>query len=62
MRLDANAILDHPWISGGGTADKNLPEVTAKLKEFNARRKLKRTGNLVLGALKFKNSIAKMKK
>lgn len=57
MRLDADAILAHPWISGGGTADKNLPEVTAKLKEFNARRKLKRAGNMVLAANRFKNSI-----
>jgi len=57
MRLDADALLLHPWISSGGTADKNLPEAQAKMKEFNARRRLKRAGNMVIAANRFKNSV-----
>jgi len=57
MRLDADALLLHPWISSGGCPDKNLPETQAKMKEFNARRKLKRAGYMVIAANRFKKSI-----
>lgn len=40
-RLNAEGILKHPWIVGDVTPRKNLPTVTAKIKEFNARRRLK---------------------
>jgi len=40
-RLNADGILKHPWIVGDVTPRKNLPSVTAKIKEFNARRRLK---------------------
>jgi calcium/calmodulin-dependent protein kinase I len=41
-RLTADGILKHPWVVGDVTPRKNLPIVTAKIKEFNARRRLKR--------------------
>jgi calcium/calmodulin-dependent protein kinase I len=44
-RLTADGILKHPWVVGDVTPRKNLPIVTAKLKEFNAKRKLKRAFN-----------------
>ena len=40
-RLNADGILKHPWIVGDVTPRKNLPTVSAKIKEFNARRRLK---------------------
>lgn len=40
-RLTADAVLKHPWIIGDVTPRKGLPTVTAKIKEFNARRKWK---------------------
>ena len=53
--MDADAILAHPWVVGEGTPDKEMPQVTEKLKEFNARRKLKKAGNMVIAANRFKN-------
>jgi calcium/calmodulin-dependent protein kinase I len=56
-RLNAEGILKHPWIVGDVTPRKNLPTVTAKIKEFNARRRLKRAQLLVLINIKWRNMI-----
>ena len=40
-RLNADGILKHPWIVGDVTPRKNLPSVTKKIKEMNARRKFR---------------------
>jgi serine/threonine protein kinase len=56
-RLNADQILKHPWIVGDVTPRKNLPSVTAKIKEFNARRRLKRAQLLVLINVKWKNIV-----
>lgn len=40
-RLDADKILLHPWIVGEKTPRKNLPNVTNKIREFNAKRKFR---------------------
>lgn len=55
-RLTPDAILQHPWIVGNGALNIDFPEVFAdKLKEFNARRRLKKAGNMVMAANRFKN-------
>jgi len=56
-RLDADGILKHPWIVGDVTPRKNLPTVSAKIKEFNARRRLKRAQLLVLINVKWRGLI-----
>jgi calcium/calmodulin-dependent protein kinase I len=56
-RLNADQILKHPWIVGDVTPRKNLPSVTAKIKEFNARRRLKRAQLLVLINIKWRNVV-----
>lgn len=40
-RLDADKILLHAWIVGEKTPRKNLPNVTNKIREFNAKRKFR---------------------
>ena len=57
MRLDADAILAHPWIVGQTTPSHDLPEVTEKLREFNSKRRLKKAGNTVKALNRFKNII-----
>jgi len=56
-RLNADGILKHPWIVGDVTPRKNLPTVSAKIKEFNARRRLKRAQLLVLINIKWRNLV-----
>jgi len=56
-RIDADGILKHPWIVGDVTPRKNLPTVSAKIKEFNARRRLKRAQLLVLINVKWRGLI-----
>lgn len=52
--------MSHPWMVGHGTPSVELPEVfQQKLKEFNARRKLKRAGMMVMAANRFKNILKK---
>jgi calcium/calmodulin-dependent protein kinase I len=40
-RPTADMILAHPWIVGTSTPRVELPNVTQKIKEYNARRRLK---------------------
>lgn len=40
-RLNADQILVHPWVTGESTPRTELPNVTDKIKEFNAKRKFK---------------------
>lgn len=40
-RLNAQQILEHQWISGDSTPRKELPNVTEKIREFNAKRRFK---------------------
>jgi len=40
-RMDADQILAHPWVVGEKTPRKQLPNVTSKIREFNAKRKFK---------------------
>ncbi len=54
-RLDADGILAHPWIVGEDTPRTHLSAVTAAIMDFNAKRRLKRAGYMVLAANRFKN-------
>ena len=40
-RIGADAILAHPWVIGEKTPRKQLPNVTEKIREFNAKRKFR---------------------
>ena len=40
-RYDADKILAHPWIVGEKTPRKQLPNVTSKIREFNAKKEIK---------------------
>jgi len=40
-RLDADKVLAHPWVVGEKTPRKQLPNVTEKIREFNAKRKFR---------------------
>lgn len=48
QRIDADGILNHPWIINQGNPDNNLPDVPAKMKEYNARQKMKKAGNAII--------------
>ncbi len=52
QRMDADAILAHPWVIGEKTPRKPLPHVTGKIREFNAKRKFKASLFLFSQALK----------
>jgi calcium/calmodulin-dependent protein kinase I len=59
-RLTPDEILSHPWVVGLGTPDVELPEqFTEQLKVFNARRRLKKAGNMVMITNRFKNLLKK---
>jgi len=40
-RLDGDKILAHTWVIGEKTPRKQLPNVTNKIREFNAKRKFR---------------------
>lgn len=56
-RHDASAILAHPWIVGKGVPSEHMSDVQEKLKEFNARRRLKRAGQIVIAVNRLQNLI-----
>lgn len=46
-------MLSHPWIAGNKATDKKLgPHHQKKMREFNARRKLRRGINMVIAVNK----------
>ena len=56
-RLNADGILAHPWIKGEDTPREELQGFNENMRKFNARRKLRRAGTMVLAANRFKNII-----
>lgn len=58
-RLNAEQIMAHPWIQGENTPRNQLPNVPEKMKEYNAKRRFKRAGYLVVAANRFKNILNK---
>jgi hypothetical protein len=59
-RLTADQILLHPWIVGDSTPRGSLANVTQRMREYNAKRRLKKAGYLIIAANRFKN-ILKLK-
>jgi calcium/calmodulin-dependent protein kinase I len=59
-RLKSDAVLSHPWMVGDVTPRKNLPNITSKIREYNAKKKFKKVGTLAVAIGKwnaaFKNS------
>lgn len=55
-RMTADAIMTHPWMIGNGIPSLHLPaKFQENMKEFNARRRLKKAGYMVMAANRFKN-------
>jgi serine/threonine protein kinase len=55
-RFDCDRILSCPWVQGGDNTPRILlPTVTAKMKEYNAKRRFKKAGYLIIAAHRFKN-------
>jgi len=47
-RLNAEQILQHPWVVGEGTPKDNLPEVPKMIQEYTAKRRLKKAGQAII--------------
>jgi len=47
-RLKSDDILSHPWMVGDVTPRKNLPNITSKIREYNAKKKFKKVGTLAV--------------
>jgi serine/threonine protein kinase len=42
QRFDAEQILNHPWVVGEGTPEVEILTIPEQLKEYNAKKKLKK--------------------
>ncbi|XP_057308525.1 calcium/calmodulin-dependent protein kinase type IV-like [Hydractinia symbiolongicarpus] len=49
-RLTAKQALEHPWVQGKGANIKHMEKTQTKLKEFNAKRKIKAGAHVVIAA------------
>jgi len=56
-RLKGEEIMKHPWMIGDVTPRKNLPHVSGKIKEYNAKKRLKQAGILIVAANKFQRIV-----
>jgi calcium/calmodulin-dependent protein kinase I len=54
-RFDCDQILACPWVMGETTPRLLLPSVPTKMKEYNAKRRFKKAGYLIIAAHRFKN-------
>lgn len=54
-RMTAAELLVHPWVTGETTPRNELPKFNERIKEYNAKRKFKRAGYLIMAANRFKN-------
>lgn len=54
-RPSAEEILEHPWLHSKPNVD--LPEVPQKIREFNARRRLRRAATAIMAINKLKKAI-----
>ncbi|XP_054286888.1 calcium/calmodulin-dependent protein kinase type IV-like isoform X3 [Macrosteles quadrilineatus] len=48
LRLTAEEALQHTWVCGSSVATKHLPDAQERLKNFNARRKLRATAHAII--------------
>jgi len=54
-RPDAGEILEHPWLSSKPQAE--LPLVPPKIKEFNARRRLRKAATAIIAIHRITNKV-----
>jgi len=54
-RINADMIMEHPWITGKDTPRTHMPQVTEAIKVLNSNRRLKRAAYMVIAANRFKN-------
>lgn len=47
-RLGADEMLNHPWMIGDETPRKNLPNITDKIREYNAKKRFKKVGTMAM--------------
>jgi len=52
-RPRADDVLAHTWMVGDATPRKNLPNITDKIREYNARKKFKKVGSLAMALAKW---------
>ena len=52
-RFSAHEILNHRWLMGEETPRTNMPKVTQKIREFNARRRWRKYGTAAIASNKF---------
>jgi len=60
-RLKSDQILAHPWMVGDETPRKNLPNITDKIREYNAKKKFKKVGTIAIALGKW-NAAFKVEK
>lgn len=56
-RITAVEMLNHPWIVGTNNPHTNMPQVTHKIREYNARRKFRKYGHTAMASNKFMSII-----
>ena len=54
-RPDAEMILTHAWLTSNPKAE--LPEVPMKLKEFNARKRLRKAATVIIALNRITNKV-----
>ena len=55
-------ILAHEWISGLNTPRVDMPHVTAKIREYNAKRRFRKYANTAIASNKFMAAAKEAKK
>lgn len=58
-RITIDGILEHPWMTGEDTPRTELTEVQAKIKKYNAARRLRKATYSIMAANRFKNILKK---
>ena len=58
-RLDADQILSHPWIVADGNPEKILADVPEKIKEYNAKMRLRKATRAIMAMKRLNKLILK---
>jgi len=56
-RYDAEQILNHPWILGDGTPEIEIATIPEQLKEYNAKKRLKKNIQAVIAVGRLKKMV-----
>jgi len=57
-RLKADEILQHPWMTGESTPQKELDEVANKIKEYNAKTRFRKAGQAIIALTRLNKMLA----